>query len=140
MEFLTADYEELNAAGAFDAVVFSDALHHAVDETAALRCAFAPKDMVAWRRLGAGFRHATSRAVEAMRKYKRDRKRDGFFAGEGCLRLEVGSASDFRCFRRRPDATATSIGGRSSRSLLAFSVSGARACARLASAHGNGAR
>jgi len=40
LQFLTADYEEFDGAGAFDAVVFYDALHHAVDETAALRCAF----------------------------------------------------------------------------------------------------
>jgi SAM-dependent methyltransferase len=40
LQFLTADYEELNATGTFDAVVFFDALHHAVDETAALACAY----------------------------------------------------------------------------------------------------
>ncbi len=37
---MTADYEELDGAGEFDAVVFFDALHHAVDEAAALQCAF----------------------------------------------------------------------------------------------------
>jgi SAM-dependent methyltransferase len=39
-EFLVADFESLTFESAFDAVVFFDSLHHAVDETAALRGAF----------------------------------------------------------------------------------------------------
>ena len=37
---MTADYEEFDGAGKFDAVIFFDALHHAVDEAAAMRCAY----------------------------------------------------------------------------------------------------
>ncbi|MBI2515680.1 MAG: class I SAM-dependent methyltransferase [Opitutae bacterium] len=40
-EFLTADYESFDGGAAFDAAVFHDALHHAEDELAALRCAYA---------------------------------------------------------------------------------------------------
>jgi SAM-dependent methyltransferase len=40
LQFLIADYEEYDGAGQFDAVVFFDSLHHAVDEAAALRCAW----------------------------------------------------------------------------------------------------
>jgi SAM-dependent methyltransferase len=39
-EFLVADSEALEFESAFDAVIFFDSLHHALDETAALRCAY----------------------------------------------------------------------------------------------------
>ena len=39
-EFLVADTERLEFEEAFDAVIFFDSLHHAVDELAALRCAY----------------------------------------------------------------------------------------------------
>lgn len=40
-EFLTADYESFDGGAVFDAAIFHDALHHAEDEQAALRCAHA---------------------------------------------------------------------------------------------------
>lgn len=43
-DFVAADYESFNAAAPFDYAIFHDALHHAEDERAALRCA--------WRALG----------------------------------------------------------------------------------------
>jgi SAM-dependent methyltransferase len=39
-EFVVADSEALSFESEFDAVVFFDSLHHAVDESAALRCAY----------------------------------------------------------------------------------------------------
>ena len=41
LQFVVSDYEELSFAGTFDAAVFFDALHHAVDEGLAVRKAFA---------------------------------------------------------------------------------------------------
>jgi SAM-dependent methyltransferase len=38
--FISADSESLGFSAEFDAVVFFDSLHHAIDEAAALRCAF----------------------------------------------------------------------------------------------------
>jgi ubiquinone/menaquinone biosynthesis C-methylase UbiE len=40
LDFVVGDYEELDFAGEFDAAVFYDSLHHAVDEEAALRAAY----------------------------------------------------------------------------------------------------
>ncbi|HEX5271724.1 MAG TPA: class I SAM-dependent methyltransferase [Gemmataceae bacterium] len=39
-EFRVADSEALDFEAAFDVVIFFDSLHHAVDESAALRCAY----------------------------------------------------------------------------------------------------
>jgi SAM-dependent methyltransferase len=39
LRFLVADYEELDLDEEFDAVIYFDSLHHAVDEMAALTCA-----------------------------------------------------------------------------------------------------
>ena len=41
LQFVVSDYEELSFADTFDAAVFFDALHHAVDEGLAVRKAFA---------------------------------------------------------------------------------------------------
>lgn len=40
-EFVVGDYEAVRAAGAYDYVLFYDALHHAEDERAAIACSFA---------------------------------------------------------------------------------------------------
>jgi ubiquinone/menaquinone biosynthesis C-methylase UbiE len=40
LRFLAADYDELSFDGTFDAVVFYDALHHAIDEKQAIRAAY----------------------------------------------------------------------------------------------------
>jgi 2-polyprenyl-3-methyl-5-hydroxy-6-metoxy-1,4-benzoquinol methylase len=40
LHFLVADYEDLDGEGQYDAVVFFDSLHHAIDEKAALSCAY----------------------------------------------------------------------------------------------------
>src|SRR6266480_385823 len=71
LQFLTADYEGLDLSESFDAVIFFDSLHHAVDERAALACAFR-----ALKRGGMcvasepGYRHSRSAvAQEAVRKY-----------------------------------------------------------------------
>src|SRR5260370_42285195 len=40
LRFVVSDYEELSFADEFDAAVFFDALHHAVDEALAIRKAF----------------------------------------------------------------------------------------------------
>jgi len=40
-DFILADYEEFSAGEKFDAAIFYDSLHHAEDERAALRCAYA---------------------------------------------------------------------------------------------------
>lgn len=40
LSFLVADYEETEFAGEFDGAIFFDALHHAIDEEAALRTAY----------------------------------------------------------------------------------------------------
>ncbi|MBA3849614.1 MAG: hypothetical protein C0502_06415 [Opitutus sp.] len=41
IEYRAADYEHFDGAGTFDFAIFHDALHHAEDEIAALRCAYA---------------------------------------------------------------------------------------------------
>src|SRR5439155_8666681 len=71
LHFLTADYEDLDAAATFDAVVFFDSLHHAVDESAALRCAYrALKPGGVCVASEPGFLHSRSAvAQEAVRKY-----------------------------------------------------------------------
>lgn len=40
LEFVVADYEDLDFSQSFDCAVFYDSLHHAVDEHAALACVF----------------------------------------------------------------------------------------------------
>jgi 2-polyprenyl-3-methyl-5-hydroxy-6-metoxy-1,4-benzoquinol methylase len=72
VEFLTADFEELNGRETYDAVVFYDALHHAVDEVAALRCAYRalkPGGMCITSEPGLNHRHSPL-ALEAVRKYQ----------------------------------------------------------------------
>jgi len=71
LQFRTADYEEFDGGGAFDAVVFYDSLHHAVDESAALRCAFRalkPGGICVASEPGHGHQRQHD-AVQAMRKY-----------------------------------------------------------------------
>ena len=71
LQFRTADYEEFDGQGSYDAVVFYDALHHAVDEGAALRCAFrALKPGGVCVASEPGGRHSESiTAVEAVRRF-----------------------------------------------------------------------
>ena len=71
LSFQVSDYEEMGFDGEFDCAVFYDALHHAVDEVAALRGvyrALRPGGVCITSEPGVGHaRHPVS--VEAMRKY-----------------------------------------------------------------------
>lgn len=71
LTFTTGDYEDLDFEEEFDAAVFYDSLHHAVDEAAALRCvwrALRPGGICIASEPGAG--HATRQhSVEAMEQY-----------------------------------------------------------------------
>jgi SAM-dependent methyltransferase len=71
LQFRTADYEELDGESTFDAVVFFDALHHAVDEAAALRCAYRalkPGGLCVASEPGGRHSHSPG-AVEAVRQF-----------------------------------------------------------------------
>jgi SAM-dependent methyltransferase len=71
LHFLVADYEELTFAGAFDAAVFYDSLHHAVDERLALRAAWRalrPGGVCVTSEPGEGH-HLAPAAAEAVVRY-----------------------------------------------------------------------
>jgi len=71
LEFVVSDYESLNFAEPFDCAVFYDALHHAVDERAALESvyrALRPGGVLITHEPGAG--HSTSpESLDAMKLY-----------------------------------------------------------------------
>src|SRR5262249_22752842 len=70
-EFVACDYEEMDFDGEFDAAVFFDALHHAVDEAAAVRGAYRalrPGGVCVTSEPGEGH-HQSPAAREAVRKY-----------------------------------------------------------------------
>lgn len=69
--FQVGDYETPPAQGVFDYVLFYDALHHAEDETAALRCAYhalKPKGAVFAFEPGKGHRESES-SIRAVREF-----------------------------------------------------------------------
>jgi SAM-dependent methyltransferase len=101
LQFRTADYEELDGEATYDAVVFFDALHHAVDEGAAMRCAYrALKPGGRCIASEPGGRHSHSMgAVEAVRKFNVTEK------NMPPLRIiGLGRAAGFRDFRVYPHA------------------------------------
>lgn len=71
IEFMTGDYELCSLSQEYDAAVFYDALHHALDEAAALRCAYnALKDGGRLIIFEPGAGHGRSKeSIEASRKY-----------------------------------------------------------------------
>ncbi len=71
LDFVACDYEDLPFEGGFDAVVYFDALHHAVDEAAALRCAYQALDrggVCVASEPGAGH-HESPEAVAAVQRF-----------------------------------------------------------------------
>jgi SAM-dependent methyltransferase len=71
IEFMVGDYEFCSFAKKYDAAIFYDSLHHALDETAALKCAYeALRDggRLIICEPGVGHGHSET-SVEAARKY-----------------------------------------------------------------------
>jgi 2-polyprenyl-3-methyl-5-hydroxy-6-metoxy-1,4-benzoquinol methylase len=101
LRFLTADYEEFDGGGEFDAVVFYDALHHAVDEAAALRCAWRalkPQGVCIASEPGSGHGRSPD-AVAAVRKYNVTEK-----AMSPAKVSRLGSRAGFRTCQVYPHA------------------------------------
>jgi SAM-dependent methyltransferase len=71
IDFITGDYESCSLNQEYDAAVFYDCLHHALDETAALRCAYnALKDGGRLIVFEPGAGHGTTqRSMEVHRQY-----------------------------------------------------------------------
>jgi SAM-dependent methyltransferase len=101
LTFLASDYEELPFDGEFDAAVFYDSLHHAVDEAAAVRGAFRALrsgGVCVTSEPGQGH-HLSADSIEAVRRYNVTEKEM-----PPARVAELGRAAGFRGFRVYPHA------------------------------------